>query len=86
MKRIPCFIHVTTGDGRPVAAARIAVEQADGLVPEMMYVTDKSGTVQIGLPEGHVVLRIFANGNSSCEELQIGSEPEQIYRVRLDAH
>lgn len=84
VKRVPCFIRVTRGDGRPLADARIAVEQADGPVPEIMYVAGKDGNVQIGLPEGRVVLRIFAHGKSSRAELQVSSEPEQFYTVRVD--
>ncbi len=65
--------------------AQIAVEQAEGPVPEMMYLTGEDGTAQIGLPEGRVMLRIFASGKSSRAELQIGVEPEQTYEVRVDA-
>lgn len=85
MKRIPCFIHVATGDGRPLADARIAIEHAEGAVPEMMYVTDAAGMVQIGLPPGHVVLRIFSGNKSSVAELVITSEPGQTYDVHADA-
>ena len=85
MKRIPCFIHVAKGDGRPLADARISVEQAEGPVPEMMYVTDDAGTVQIGLPPGHVVLRVFSGNKSSVAELVIASEPGQTYDVHTDA-
>jgi hypothetical protein len=85
VKRIPCFIHVVTGDGRPLAGARIAVEQAEGPVPEMMYVTDDAGTAQIGLPPGRVVLRVFSGSKSSVTELVIGSEPGQTYDIHADA-
>jgi len=51
----------------------------------MMYVTGEDGTVQIGLPEGLVVLRIFVNGMRSRAELRISSEPHRTYTVRADA-
>jgi hypothetical protein len=76
---------VAASDGRPVAGARIAVERAEEPVPEMMYVTGEDGTVQIGLPKGHVVLRVFAHGKSSRAELWIGSDSGQTYAVHVDA-
>jgi hypothetical protein len=51
----------------------------------MMYVTDAAGMVQIGLPPGHVVLRIFSGNKSSVAELVITSEPGQTYDVHADA-
>jgi hypothetical protein len=84
VNRVPCFIHVTTGDGHPLPDVSIAVEEADGPVPEMMFVTGRDGVAQIGLPEGRVVLRIFTSRGSSPAELQISDAPGQAYTVPVD--
>jgi hypothetical protein len=83
--RNPCIIQVTNRNGRPLAEARIAVEQADGPVPELMYVTDDEGKVQIGLPPGRILLRIFPQGGkSSSAEIEVSDEPARTYNVRTD--
>ncbi|ODM75045.1 hypothetical protein A6X20_16755 [Bradyrhizobium elkanii] len=72
-------------DGQPLAAARIAVEQASGPVPELMYQTDADGHVQIGLPPGEVRLRIFAaSGESYSVDINVGAEPDKIYDLTID--
>ncbi|APG15103.1 hypothetical protein BKD09_43040 [Bradyrhizobium japonicum] len=80
-----CFIHVTLRDGQPLAGARIAVEQASGPVPELMYQTDADGHAQIGLPTGEVRLRIFtASGESRSVDINVGAEPDKTYDVTID--
>lgn len=85
VQRSRCFIHVTDRAGRPLVGARIAIEQASGPVPEMMYVTDADGRLQIGLPPGEVRLRVFAaSGETHTVNIDVGVEPDKTYNVQID--
>jgi len=84
LTRITCFVHALTEDGRPLADTRFSVEQAEGPVPELMYVTDRTGIARLGLPPGRVVLRFFpADGPAGTAEFSVGGEPGRTYEVRI---
>jgi hypothetical protein len=71
-------------DGRPQAETRFSVEQAEGPVPELMYVTDAAGIARLGLPPGRVVLRFFlADGGTGTAEFSVGDEPGRTYEARI---
>ena len=71
-------------DGRPQAETRFSVEQAEGPVPELMYVTDAAGVARLGLPPSRVVLRFFlADGGTGTGEFSVGDESGQTYETRI---
>lgn len=85
MERLPCYLRVTTRNGRPLAGVTFAVEQAAAPVPEIAYTTGADGVARIGLPPGRVSLRFFlADGRQQSVSLTIGTEPEQTYDVKID--
>jgi hypothetical protein len=71
-------------DGQPQAETRFSVEEAEGPVPELMYVTDAAGVARLGLPPGRVVLRFFlADGRTGTAEFSVGDEPGGTYNARV---
>jgi hypothetical protein len=85
VERLPCYLRVTTRNGRPLAGVTFAVEQAEGPVPEIAYTTGPDGVARIGLPPGKVALRFFlADGRQQPVSLTIRAEPEQTYDVTID--
>jgi hypothetical protein len=82
VKRITCFIRAIAEDGQPLAETRFSVEQAEGPVPELMYVTDAAGVARLGLPPGRVVLRFFlADRGTGTAEFSVVNEPGRTYEA-----
>jgi len=85
VERLPCYLRVTTRNGRPLAGVTFVVERAEGPVPEIAYTTGPDGIARIGLPPGPVGLRFFlSRGRDQSVSLTIGTNPEQTYDVTID--
>lgn len=85
MKRLPCLLHITQRDGRPLSGVKFVVEEAESPVPEIGYVTGADGGARVGLPPGQVRLRFFLPDDTNRSiSLAIADEPNKTYDVLLD--
>ena len=84
--RVPVSVRVLDTQGRPVAGATLAVEQAAGPVPEIGHRADQHGRARIGLPPGQAMVRAFGpNRETGTAEFTVAADSNPEIVVRLES-